>query len=88
MQQNDAMYEVFDEFLKRSTWYKIDPAHSIDENEFYRALSKIVEEPGFKVEDLRDHILGKHEDSEDAADYYVRRATTVREYLLAVRTRT
>jgi hypothetical protein len=83
------MYEVFDDFLSIDTWHTMHPS---DENRFFKALDKIVRDPRFAPETMRDYFnnakdlnqLPEDHVYRQAVDHYVSMACAVKSYLEAI----
>lgn len=79
------MYEVFDKFLDRETWYS---KHSIDEQVFYVCLDKVISNEGFDPEVLGNYLRDKIRLSGNdddvfnrAIDHYVKEAWAIKDFL-------
>lgn len=82
------MYEVFDSFLARDTWFKMS---DFEEKHFYQRLQMVVRFDEFNPDELGDYIRQQKGISREDEDQYfnqtvediVRRAHAVRDYLQA-----
>jgi hypothetical protein len=83
------MYEVFDSFLAVETWYT---QHVADENRFFLALSKIVQNDGFNPDEMGEYFkqktivptqTGRHP-FQTAIRHYANAAWAIKDYLAAV----
>ena len=73
------MYQVFDAFLARDTWYKFHPN---DQELFYIALSQIVHNPDFSPERMGEYMTQQTRGAfSEMIRGYTERATVVRNYL-------
>jgi hypothetical protein len=79
-------YNVFDPFLACQTWHT---SHPLDEQRFFKCLSKVVDHPDFNPESMGDYIRGKQNIDTDehhfteAVHDLVRKAWAVYDYLKA-----
>jgi hypothetical protein len=74
------MYDVFDEFLTTQTWHTM--SHS-DGDRFFCALRSVVEDPEFRPERMRQYMLRRAPEHEEAIDDYVKLAVAVVGYVRA-----
>lgn len=87
------MYEALDEFTNVKTWTS---HHWLDDERFYRALGRIVENHGFDPQRvgryLEEKYIERFGNSDEAAaeakklaNLYAERAYTISKYLQAIR---
>lgn len=50
------MYQAFDAFLNRDTWYT---GHAIEDEVFNLCLQKVVDDPQFSVERMAEYMRAK-----------------------------
>jgi len=78
------MYEEFDQFLQRTTWHTM---HSMDEEQFFSALRRVVTDRAFNPEKMGEYMTARGRGSltdeplADAVEHYVAAAWAVRKYL-------
>jgi len=51
-----SIYSVFDSFLNTDTWHT---SHALDDERFYRALTKVVRDGDFNADAMRDYMRAK-----------------------------
>lgn len=81
------MYDAMDSYLNVDTWHT---SHPLDDERFYKALSKIVREPKFSAEEMSEYmrdkagVHGPNQDNEVFANVIDRRVTeayAIREFI-------
>jgi hypothetical protein len=84
------MYEALDDFLNEDTWTS---RHWADNARFFKALDKIIRQPGFSEAEMgqcieRRYVKQYGDRGDDKAqrigEEYVEKASVVRQYLQAI----
>ena len=79
-------YSAFDYFLDRDTWHTF---HHNDQKIFFQVLHRVIREPSFDPDKLREYMREKKDVSDEhhpfstVIDEYVSKASAVKEYLKA-----
>ena len=81
------MYEVFDSYLNVDTWHT---SHPLDGRRFFKALSRVVDDPDFNADQMGQYMRQKKNVSDETHPFFriiqerVSDAWAVKEYLEAI----